>query len=64
MEHESAKEVNPAEEILTVDKLHQRLGHVSSKSAQKLVNGGFVTGSKLEPLLILYFFLTLLHHHY
>ena len=48
-EHEPAEEVNPAEEILTVDKLYWCFGHISPKSAQKLVKDGFVTGLKLEP---------------
>ena len=48
-EHEPAEEVNLAEEILTVDKLHWCLGHISLKSTQKLVKDGFVTGLKLEP---------------
>ena len=49
MEHKPAEEVNPAEEILTVDKLYWRLGHISPKSAQKLVKDGFVTALKLKP---------------
>ena len=48
-EHEPAEEVNLAEKILTVDKLHWCLGHISPKSAQRLVKDGFVTGLKLEP---------------
>ena len=49
MEHKPAEKVNLAEEILTVDKLHQHLGHMSPKSTQKLVKDSFVTGLKLEP---------------
>ena len=36
------------EETLTLDLLHRRLGHISPKSAQKLINNGFITGLRLE----------------
>ena len=49
VEHERGGEVNPAEKILTLDMLHCHLGHISLKSAQKLVKNNFVTGLKLEP---------------
>lgn len=35
-------------EVLTINKLHQWLGHVSHEVAQKLVKKGLVTGVKLD----------------
>ncbi|PPQ83632.1 hypothetical protein CVT26_000950 [Gymnopilus dilepis] len=47
VEHE-AEEANRAEETLTLDQLHRRMGHISPSIAQKLVEKGFVTGVRLE----------------
>ena len=43
-QHEKVDKANPVEETLTIDKLHRHSGHISPKSAQKLVENGFVTG--------------------
>lgn len=37
-----------AEEFLTLDKFHRRMGHISAKIAQQLVKDKFVTGVWLE----------------
>ncbi|PPQ83602.1 hypothetical protein CVT26_001384 [Gymnopilus dilepis] len=47
VEHEG-EEANPAEETLTLDQFHRRMGHISPFIAQKLVDNGFVTGVRLE----------------
>ena len=49
VQHERGEEANLAKEVLTIDKLHCWLGHISPKSAQKLVQNGFVTGLWLDP---------------
>ena len=46
--HEKAEEANLANGTITLDKLHRCLGHISPKSALKLVENGFITGLKLE----------------
>ena len=48
MQHEKGDEANAAEETVTLDQLHRRLGHISPKTARKLVENGFVTGIQLE----------------
>ncbi len=37
-----------AEEVLTLDQLHRRMGHISPEVARRLVEKGFVTGIKLD----------------
>ena len=49
VQHERGGEAKVAEEILTLDSLHRRLGHISPKTAQKLIVNGFITGLHLEP---------------
>ena len=43
-----AGSANVAMEELTLDQLHQRMGHISLKSTQKLVSQGLVTGIFLD----------------
>jgi len=40
--------INVAEEALTLDQLHRRLGHISASAARKLVSDRLVTGLRLE----------------
>ena len=49
VQHMRGDEANSAQEILTLDMLHRRLGHISPQAAKKLVDKGFVTGMQLEP---------------
>ncbi|PPQ83525.1 hypothetical protein CVT26_004100 [Gymnopilus dilepis] len=49
LEHEG-EEANPAEETLTLDQFHRRMGHISPFIARKLVDNGFVTGVRLESM--------------
>ncbi|KAJ3739967.1 hypothetical protein DFH05DRAFT_1362102, partial [Lentinula detonsa] len=37
-----------AKEVLTIDELHRRLGHISHEAARTLVNKGLVLGVELE----------------
>jgi hypothetical protein len=48
VQHEKGEEANIAEETLTLDMLHRRLGHISPQAAKKLVDKGFMTGVQLE----------------
>ena len=48
VQHEKDDEAKMVEETLTLDLLHRCLGHISPKSAQKLINNGFITGLHLE----------------
>jgi hypothetical protein len=47
-EHELEEANVAAAETLTLDQFHRRMGHISTKIAQKLVDDGFVTGVRLE----------------
>jgi hypothetical protein len=47
VEHEPDS-ANAVDEILTLDQLHRRMGHISPTTARKLVNNKFVTGLRLE----------------
>jgi len=46
VEHEEM--ANAAEETLTLDRLHRRMGHASTQVIQDLVSQGMVTGIRLE----------------
>ena len=49
MMHDDDEElVNVAEELLTIEQLHHRMGHVSMASIHKLLDEGLVEGVKLE----------------
>ena len=39
---------NVTTEVLTLDQLHRRMGHISTEVVQKLIDKGFVTGVRLE----------------
>jgi len=43
---------NAAEELLTIEELHCRLGHISVEAARQLVSKGLVTGVKLDKSLL------------
>lgn len=47
VDHEP-ESASAAEEVLTLDQLHRRLGHISVNVAKKLATDGFVTGLRLE----------------
>ena len=47
VDHES-ESASTAEEVLTIDQFHRRLGHISVTAARKLANDGFITGLRLE----------------
>jgi GAG-pre-integrase domain len=47
VDHEP-ESVSGAEEVLTLDQLHRRLGHISPNAAKKLAQDGFITGLRLE----------------
>jgi hypothetical protein len=46
--HDQLDQVNSADEELSLDQFHRRMGHISIGVARKLVNNGFVTGVRLE----------------
>jgi hypothetical protein len=49
VEHElNIEEANAVDEILTLEQLHRRMGHISPVIAKKLVENKFVTGVRLE----------------
>lgn len=48
VQHEKGDEANAAEETITLDQLHCYLGHISPKTAKKLVKNGFMTSIQLE----------------
>ena len=49
VEHEEEEEMaGVAEEKLTLDQFHCRMGHISPEVARKLVKDGMVTGVRLE----------------
>src|SRR5271168_2704740 len=47
VDHEQAV-ANAAEERLTLDKLHRRMGHISLDAARKLLKDNMITGVRLE----------------
>ena len=47
--HDQLEHANSADEELTLDQFHQRMGHVSVGVARKLVENRFVMGVCLEP---------------
>ena len=49
VQHDKDDDAKAVEETLTLDLLHRCLGHISLKSALKLINNGFITGLHLEP---------------
>ena len=50
--HEISEETaNAAVEVLTLDQLHRRMGHISATTARQLVDKGLVTGVKLDKKL-------------
>lgn len=46
--HDQPKEANSADEELSLDQFHHRMGHILTGVARKLVEKGFVTGVHLE----------------
>ena len=46
--HDQPEQANSADEELTLDQFHRRMGHISAGVARKLIDKGFVTGVRLE----------------
>ena len=47
--HDEPESAHVADEELTLDQFHRRMGHISTGVARRLVDKGFVTGVRLEP---------------